>query len=79
MSHLLSSKFAGLLGLALFLSLSMSSVRAANEIVIGEYGSLTGGTATFGISTDEGVKLALEQINGARRRARPSDSSCCGG
>jgi branched-chain amino acid transport system substrate-binding protein len=33
------------------------------EIVIGEYGSLTGGTATFGISTDEGVRLALDEIN----------------
>ena len=43
MPHLLSSKFAGLLGLSLFLSLSMSSVRAANDIVIGEYGSMTGG------------------------------------
>jgi branched-chain amino acid transport system substrate-binding protein len=33
------------------------------DIVIGEYGSLTGGTATFGISTDEGLQLALDQIN----------------
>lgn len=35
----------------------------AADIVIGEYGSLTGGTATFGISTDEGIRLALEDIN----------------
>jgi branched-chain amino acid transport system substrate-binding protein len=39
--------------------------RAQDEIVIGEYGSLTGGTATFGTSTDEGLRLALDQINGA--------------
>jgi branched-chain amino acid transport system substrate-binding protein len=39
--------------------------RAADEIVIGEYGSLTGGTATFGTSTDEGLRLALDQINAA--------------
>jgi branched-chain amino acid transport system substrate-binding protein len=36
---------------------------ARGDILIGEYGSLTGGTATFGTSTDEGVRLALDQIN----------------
>lgn len=36
-----------------------------DEILIGEYGSLTGGTATFGTSTHEGVVLALEEINAA--------------
>ncbi len=36
---------------------------AARPIKIGEYGSLSGGTATFGISTDEGVRLALDDIN----------------
>jgi len=35
----------------------------ANEILIGEYGSLTGATATFGQSSHEGLELALEQIN----------------
>ena len=35
----------------------------ADEIRIGEYGSLTGGTATFGTSTHEGVMLALNEIN----------------
>jgi branched-chain amino acid transport system substrate-binding protein len=35
----------------------------AQDIVIGEFGSLTGGTATFGISTDEGLHLALDEIN----------------
>src|SRR5206468_6050811 len=38
---------------------------AAAEIVIGEYGSLTGSTATFGISTKNGIDLANEQINKA--------------
>ena len=37
----------------------------ANEIVVGEYGSLTGATATFGQSSHEGLELALEQINQA--------------
>src|SRR5208282_2779240 len=41
-----------------------SSTRG-DDIVIGEYGSLTGGTATFGTSTDDGVHLALDQINAA--------------
>ena len=37
----------------------------ADEIVIGEYGSLTGGTATFGISTRNGIDIAIEEINKA--------------
>lgn len=37
----------------------------SNEIVIGEYGSLTGTTATFGISTRNGIDLAIEQVNAA--------------
>lgn len=36
-----------------------------DEILIGEYGSLTGGTATFGTSTHEGVMMALDEINAA--------------
>jgi branched-chain amino acid transport system substrate-binding protein len=34
------------------------------EIVIGEYGSLTGAEATFGVSTHNGIMLALDEING---------------
>jgi branched-chain amino acid transport system substrate-binding protein len=37
----------------------------ADEIRIGEFGSLTGGTATFGTSNHEGVVLAVEEINAA--------------
>ncbi|HTW93756.1 MAG TPA: ABC transporter substrate-binding protein, partial [Tepidisphaeraceae bacterium] len=33
--------------------------------VIGEYGSMTGSQATFGISTDEGVRLAVKECNAA--------------
>ena len=32
-------------------------------IKIGEYGSLTGLTATFGINTDRGIQMAVEKIN----------------
>ncbi len=38
---------------------------SAAEIVIGHYGSLTGSKATFGRSTDEGIKLAVNEINAA--------------
>ena len=37
----------------------------ANEIVIGEYGSLTGTTATFGISTKNGIDLSIDEVNRA--------------
>ena len=35
------------------------------EIVIGEYGSMTGGQATFGVSTHNGIMLAVDEINAA--------------
>ncbi|HWB52728.1 MAG TPA: ABC transporter substrate-binding protein [Tepidisphaeraceae bacterium] len=35
------------------------------EINVGEYGSMTGAQATFGISTDDGIKLAVKQLNDA--------------
>jgi len=38
---------------------------AGDEIPVGEYGSLTGSTATFGQSTHNGVTLALDEINAA--------------
>ncbi len=37
----------------------------ASEIVIGEFGSLTGTTATFGISTRNGIDMAVDEINKA--------------
>jgi branched-chain amino acid transport system substrate-binding protein len=36
---------------------------SSNEILIGEFGSLTGPTATFGQSTQAGIDLAIEEIN----------------
>ncbi len=38
---------------------------AGGEIVIGEYGSMTGGQATFGDSTHKGIMLAVDEINAA--------------
>src|SRR5262247_2172197 len=37
----------------------------SNEIVIGEFGSLTGTTATFGISTKNGIDMAIDEVNKA--------------
>src|ERR1039458_8298111 len=53
--------------LTILVGLLVSSSVRGQAIVIGEYGSLTGGTATFGISTDEGLQLALDQINAKGR------------
>ena len=38
---------------------------AAEEILIGEYGSLTGEDATFGTSTKNGIDIAVDEINAA--------------
>src|SRR5438067_4197482 len=42
-----------------------SSSSTSGPIVVGEYGSMTGSEATFGISTDNGVKLAVKERNAA--------------
>ena len=36
---------------------------ASSEIVIGEFGSLTGSEATFGISSNNGLKMAIDEQN----------------
>lgn len=54
-----------LLGAALVSCAGNSSDKASNEIVIGEFGSLTGTTATFGISTRNGIDMAIEEVNKA--------------
>lgn len=41
------------------------SKASANEIRIGQYGSMTGGEATFGQSTDKGIRLAIDAKNQA--------------
>src|SRR5688572_8820213 len=51
--------------LALCLALVIGCARRENEIVVGEYGSLTGATATFGISTKNGIELFLDNMNAA--------------
>lgn len=57
-SFLLAVTFMSLLTLS-------CTQKNSNEIVVGQYGSLTGSEATFGLSTDEGVRLAVEEVNNA--------------
>src|SRR4029453_9567256 len=42
-----------------------SAIFAQEEIVIGEYASLTGGSASFGQSSHKGNALAVDEINAA--------------
>ena len=37
----------------------------SSEIPIGHFASMTGDTATFGVSADEGIRLAMNEINAA--------------
>src|SRR6187397_537725 len=59
---------------ALFLSLVLTLIilagckqggGSANEILVGEFASLTGKEATFGVSSHEGTLLAVEELNAA--------------
>jgi branched-chain amino acid transport system substrate-binding protein len=50
--------FAGLMGLT-----ACNKKAEVNEIVIGEYGSMTGATATFGQSSKKGIDMAVDAIN----------------
>ena len=47
------------------LGVSSCSKRQEQGIPVGQFASLTGAQATFGQSTDKGVRLALEEINAA--------------
>jgi branched-chain amino acid transport system substrate-binding protein len=53
-----------LIALLLVLPL-ISCTKKTDEIVVGEYDSLTGSDATFGLSSNKGVRLAFDEINAA--------------
>ncbi len=59
-----SKVFAGL-AISLFALLVFSCAKKEDVVVLGEFGSLTGGTATFGKSTERGIQMALDEINQA--------------
>src|SRR5258706_12651846 len=42
-----------------------STGSGGNTILVGEYGSMTGSEAAFGQSTNDGVQLAVDEINKA--------------
>lgn len=44
---------------------STAPASESSEILVGEYASLTGGTATFGTSTHNGIQLAIDEANAA--------------
>ncbi len=44
---------------------SAETAANSNEVVIGEFGSLTGSEATFGLMTNKGIALAIEEANEA--------------
>lgn len=48
---------------SLLVAPSFTFAQAQSEIIIGHYASMTGGTAVFGTSADEGARLAIDEIN----------------
>lgn len=56
--------FHGLVAGAAMVMTCLGMARA-DSIKIGHYGSLTGSEATFGISTSNGIKLAINEVNAA--------------
>jgi branched-chain amino acid transport system substrate-binding protein len=52
------------LGLAAALA-PLGCAKRVSEIKVGEYGSLTGSTATFGVSTKNGIELYMDRLNAA--------------
>ncbi len=61
----------GLAGLGLAASLVLTGCKKSSQatgsesgpILVGHYASMTGAEATFGVSTDNGIKLAIDEIN----------------
>lgn len=53
--------------LSVFFVLGAGCTKKSNsdEILVGQFGSMTGGEATFGQSTDKGVRLAIDAKNAA--------------
>ncbi len=62
---LLRSSLRTSLALAAASLILIGCAKRENEIVIGEYGSLTGSTATFGISTKNAIDLYIDNVNEA--------------
>jgi branched-chain amino acid transport system substrate-binding protein len=61
----MARRLSAVLVAAAVLALGGCKKNSTDEIVVGEFASLTGGTATFGRSSDRGVELAVGEINAA--------------
>ena len=57
-------------------TLSCGKEGSQKEILVGEYGSLTGGIATFGISTRDGIPARVRRGQRRGRGSRARRSSC---
>jgi branched-chain amino acid transport system substrate-binding protein len=58
------SRITGLLTIASLMVLAgCQGGGSGDEILIGHFGSMTGSEATFGTSTDHGIKMAVEELN----------------
>jgi len=62
----MKSRITVFITLFVLISVMISSCsKNQDTIKIGQFASLTGSEATFGISSDNGIKLAVEEINGS--------------
>lgn len=52
-----------LLAALLTLPLLGGCTKKTDELLVGEFGSLTGNDATFGISTNKGIRMAFDEVN----------------
>ncbi len=59
------ARLAGAVCAALLVLACGGGERPANAIVVGHFASMTGDTATFGRSADQGMRMAIEKINAA--------------
>jgi branched-chain amino acid transport system substrate-binding protein len=57
--------FGFLCGLILVLFTFAGCTKKTDEILVGEFGTLTGSEATFGQSTNKGLRMAFDEINAA--------------
>jgi branched-chain amino acid transport system substrate-binding protein len=65
MKRFFASAVLALSSLLIFSACKKEGAASGNEIVIGEFASLTGQTATFGQSVHGGTTLAIDEINAA--------------
>lgn len=54
-----------ILSLLLIVGLATACTKKSDEILVGEYGTMTGNDATFGQSTHKGIQMALDELNAA--------------